>query len=728
MSAPLMKKLLLAALMVALIAAYFLFDLGRYFSLSYLKESREQFAAFYADNTVLTIVIYMMAYIVVTALSLPGAAIMTLAAGAMFGFIAGVIVVSFASSIGATLACFVSRYLLRDWVNRKFGDRLAALNAGIEKEGAFYLFTLRLIPVFPFWLINLLMGLTGIRLFTFYWVSQIGMLAGTMVYVNAGRELGRLDSLSGILSPGLIISFALLGLFPIAVKKIMGRYRNRYRKDDGPRADPTVGENNTGISANARGGRMKYDYHIVIIGAGSAGLVVASGGASMGARVALIEEERMGGDCLNTGCVPSKSFLRSAHLAAQIRESGRFGLSARVERVDASRVMKRVHDVIREIAPHDSVERFTSLGVDVMAGRARLLDRHTVSLGDRTLTGKFIVIATGSRPAVPPIPGLADVPFLTNRNIFDIRRLPKKLIVLGGGPMGLELGQGFRHLGSEVAIIDMAPRLFPNDDAEVAPLMEAVLRGEGIGLELSATIKEVKKSGKGITVIIEKDGATRGINGSHLLVSLGRRPVTADMGLEETDIRLDAKGYIGVNRFLQTSVENIYACGDVVGPYQFTHMAGYQAGVVLRNIILPLYKSAVDYSAVPWTTYTRPEVAHVGHTESGARASGILTDTIKVELRENDRARTEGESEGFLKLVLGKKGRVIGATMVGNRAGEIIPLASMAIRGGMKSTAFLGQIFSYPTQAEIFKSASLASARKSFKPWMKSIVKAVLLR
>ncbi len=232
MNPRLAKKILLAALVAALIAAYFLLDLGRYFSLAYLKESREQFAAFYADNSIVTIAVYMLAYIAVTALSLPGAAIMTLAGGAMFGFVAGVIAVSFASSIGATLACFVSRYLLRDWVNRKFGDRLAALNAGIEKEGAFYLFTLRLIPVFPFWLINLLMGLTGIRLFTFYWVSQVGMLAGTMVYVNAGRELGRLDSLSGILSPGLIVSFALLGLFPIAVKKTMGWYRNRFHREE----------------------------------------------------------------------------------------------------------------------------------------------------------------------------------------------------------------------------------------------------------------------------------------------------------------------------------------------------------------------------------------------------------------------------------------------------------------------------------------------------------------
>ncbi len=473
---------------------------------------------------------------------------------------------------------------------------------------------------------------------------------------------------------------------------------------------------------------MKYEYHIVIIGAGSAGLVVASGAASMGAKVALIEEDRMGGDCLNAGCVPSKSFLRSAHLAAEIRDAGRFGLSARVDAVDAFRVMERGRSVIREIAPHDSVERFTSLGVDVIPGRGRLADRHTVRVGDRTISGKYIVIATGSEPALPPIPGLADVPFLTNKNIFDIRELPKKLIVLGGGPIGLELGQGFRHLGSEVEIIDMAPRLFPNDDAEVAPLLETIIRGEGITLNLSTAIREVKKAGDGITVVIEKDGAPREVTGSHLLVSLGRKPVSGGMGLEETGIRLDARGYIAMNRFLQTSVKNVYACGDIAGPYQFTHMAGYQAGVVLRNIIFPLYKSAVDYSAVPWTTYTRPEVAHAGHTEARARELGLFVASIMIELRENDRARAEGDLDGFLKLVLGGKNRIIGATMVGNKAGEILPLASMAIRHRMKATAFMGQIFSYPTQAEIFKFASLAAAKKSFRPWMKSIVKAVLLR
>lgn len=473
---------------------------------------------------------------------------------------------------------------------------------------------------------------------------------------------------------------------------------------------------------------MRYNYHIIVLGAGSAGLVVASGGSSLGAKVALVEEDKMGGDCLNTGCVPSKSFLRSAHLAAEIKDAASLGLSARLSGVDVSLIMKRVDDVIRSIAPHDSIERFTSLGVDVIKGKGILVDDHTVRVNERIITGKFIVIATGSRAAVPPIPGLADVPYLTNENIFNLQKLPEKLLILGGGPIGLELGQGFRHLGSEVEIIDIAPHLFPKDDMEVAPLMEQLLRSEGIILTLSAKINRINKNGDEITVVLEKDGITREVAGSHLLVSLGRQPVTKNMGLENAGVKPDPRGYVSVNNYMQTKIKNIYACGDVAGPYQFTHMAGYQAGVVIRNIIFPLKKASIDYSTVPWTTYTRPEVAHVGLTEQWAKEEGLFIDSIMVSLKENDRARTDSDTEGFLKLILSRKNRIIGATMVGNKAGEIIPLASLAIRNKMKATVFMSQIFPYPTEAEIFKLASLTWAKKSFKPWMKAVTKTLLLR
>lgn len=473
---------------------------------------------------------------------------------------------------------------------------------------------------------------------------------------------------------------------------------------------------------------MKYNYHIIIIGGGSAGLVVASGGASMGAKVALIEKEYMGGDCLNAGCVPSKTFLRSAHLAADIRRAGEYGIAASLKNVDISSVMKRVGRVIETIAPHDSAERFTSLGVDVIHGRGVLADNHTVRVNDRIITGKYIVIATGSGPAVPPIPGLKDVPFYTNKNVFEMKKLPKKLVILGGGPVGLELGQGFRHLGSEVEVIDIADRIFLKEDNEVAPLMENVFRSEGIAFSLSSAIREVKKKGNNISVLIERNGKIEEINGTDLLVSLGRVPSTAGIGLENAGVNVDDKRYVAVNRYLQTSVKNIYACGDAAGPFQFTHMAGYQAGVVLRNIVFPFKKAAVDYSAVPWTTYTRPEVSHVGYTEQSARESGKFKDIVFVDLKEMDRAQTDNDTTGFLKLILGRKNRIIGATLVGNKAGEIIPLASTAIRNRMKAAGFMAQIFSYPTEAEIFKFAGYAFAKRSFKPWMKGMIRKLLLR
>jgi len=473
---------------------------------------------------------------------------------------------------------------------------------------------------------------------------------------------------------------------------------------------------------------MKYKYHIIIIGGGSAGLVVASGGASMGAKIALIEESKMGGDCLNTGCIPSKSFLRSAHLAADLKNSREYGISASLKDVNISAVMKRVQKVIETIAPHDSAERFTSLGVDVIKGRGILVDSHTVRVHDRIVTGKHIVIATGSRPVIPPVPGLDKVPYFTNENIFKIKTLPKKLVILGAGSIGLELGQGFRQLGSEVEIIDIADRIFIKDDPEVAPLMERVLTDEGISLKLNAKIKEVKKTGNRISVTIGRDGELETIHGTDLFLSLGRAPVTGNMGLEYSGVKIDERGFISVNKYMQTNIENIYACGDVTGPYLFTHMAGYQGGVVLRNIIFPLKKSAVDYSTVPWTTYTRPEVAHAGYTEQMAREKSKLKDVILVDLKDMDRAQTDSDTAGFLKLILGKGNRIIGATMVGNKGGDIIPLASMAIRHRMKAAGFMSQIFSYPTEAEIFKFAGYAFARKSFKPWMKNIVQKLLFR
>lgn len=470
---------------------------------------------------------------------------------------------------------------------------------------------------------------------------------------------------------------------------------------------------------------MRYDHQIIVIGGGSAGLVVAAGAAGLGADAALVEREKMGGECLNSGCVPSKAFLRCAHQAAEIRNSAEFGIRATIVGIDMASLMQRVSGVIGELEPHDSAERFRSLGVNVIKGEARIADAHHITVAEKEISAKYIVIATGSEALVPPIKGLSDTPYYTNRNIFSLKKLPEDLVVLGGGSIGLELGQGFSQLGSKVTVIDMMERLFMRDDREVGPLMEKVMRGEGMEFHLGAKILEVVQSGGTGIVRIEKEKKILDIPFDALLVALGRKAVTDGLGLKDAGIAVDKRGYIITNDRQQTSVPGIYACGDVCGPYQFTHMAGYQAGIVLRNIIFR-FSARVDYSAVPWVTYTRPEVAHAGYTEEGAKEKGIFGECIFCDFAENDRARTDSDLPGFLKIVTDKKGRIIGTTIVGRKAGEMIALSVMAIGRGLKATCFMNMVFPYPTESEIYSLASRNIAKKSIKPWMKKIIRMII--
>lgn len=472
---------------------------------------------------------------------------------------------------------------------------------------------------------------------------------------------------------------------------------------------------------------MKYDYDLVVIGAGSGGLVVASGAVALGAKVVLIENEKMGGDCLNSGCVPSKSFLRGAHLAKDFTNAHIFGLDIKINEVNMPKLMDRVHKVIASIEPHDSVERYEGLGVEVILGKGELIDQHNVKVGENVFNTKNIVISTGSKPFNPPIKGLEQGSYLTNKNIFELKEQPQHLIVLGGGPIGLELGQGFRHLGSRVSIIDRNIHLFNKDEPEVGPLMEEILNDDGIDLHLSTKIIEVTYLDNNVTILVEKNGLQEQIIGDKLLVSLGRAPVTEGLGLEQVGIKVNQRGYIITNKHLQTNFKNIYACGDVTGPYQFTHMAGYQAGIVIRNSIFNL-RAKLDYSAVPWTTYTKPEVAHVGHTEITAREAAIFNKSILVSLGDNDRARAENDEKGFLKLIVDKRNKLVGATLVGEKAGEMIPLATLAIRKKLRVSAFQDLIFSYPTEAEIFKTAALKDLKNSIKPWQLRLIKMLFLR
>ncbi len=471
-----LRRLVLIAALLAVALAYYGLDLGRYLSLEYFKQQQAAIETWRAAQPAKAGLIYFLAYVAVTGLSLPGAAVMTLAGGAIFGLLWGTLLVSFASTAGATLAFLASRFLLRDWVQQRFGERLRAINAGIAREGGFYLFTLRLVPVFPFFVINLLMGLTAIRTRTFYWVSQAGMLLGTIVYVNAGTQLAKITSLSGILSPALVGSFALLGIFPLIAKKLTERLR--------------MNKVYAGWNRPAR-----FDRNLIVIGGGSAGLVSAYIAAAVKAKVTLVEKHKLGGDCLNTGCVPSKALIRSARLLSHMRRSREFGIREARAEFDFADVMERVQRVIKTVEPHDSAERYTELGVDVIAGTAKIVSPWEVDIthedgATQRLTTRAIVIAAGARPFVPPIPGIEDVGYLTSDTVWNLRQLPRRLVVLGGGPIGCELTQTFARLGATVTQVEMAPRILMREDPEVSELVTQRFRAEGIDVLVDHKAKQ----------------------------------------------------------------------------------------------------------------------------------------------------------------------------------------------------------------------------------------------
>ena len=682
----------LLAVFVAAIAAYFIFDLGAYLTLDNLKARRADLGMLLEDRPLVIIGAFFLLYVATTALSLPGAAILTLAAGAVFGLWLGTLVVSFASAIGASMAFLSARFVLRDWVMARFGKRIAAIDRGIEKDGAFYLLTLRLIPAFPFFLINLAMGLTKMRLATFYIVSQIGMLLGTIVFVNAGTQLARIDSTRDILSPELLGSFVLLGVFPLVAKWIVGLVKRRrvYKNYRRPR---------------------RFDRNLVVIGAGAGGLVTAYIAAVVRAKVTLVEARSMGGDCLNTGCVPSKALIRSARLAHDIRHASAFGISSAAPTVDFKAVMSRVREVIATIAPADSVERYTQLGVDVRLGHARIVDPWTVEITDRDgaaqrLTARSIVIAAGAEPFVPAIPGLSETGFLTSDTMWDALgardTVPSRLVVIGGGPIGTELAQAFARLGSAVTLIEAGPRILPNEDEDVSTFMADVLRGEGVAVRTGH--EAVRCEAKSL---IAKHGDTESAFAfDDIIVAVGRKARLTGYGLEELGIETGKT--VVVDETLQTIYPNIFAVGDVAGPYQFTHVASHQAWYAAVNALFGRFRTfRADYSVIPWTTFTDPEVAHVGHTVATATAAGIAYEVVRYDLGHLDRAVAEGANRGFVKLLVQPgKDTILGVTIVAAQAGELLAEYVMAMKHGLGLNKLLGTIHAYPTMAEANKYAA----------------------
>ena len=689
------KQTLIVIAFLCLVAAFFALDLGQYLSLSYIKQRQTEFAALYANRPLFVIGVFFVAYVAVTALSLPGAAIMTLAGGAIFGLLVGTLVVSFASSIGATLAFLMSRYVLRDSIQSKFGNRLAEIDKGIEKDGAFYLFTLRLVPLIPFFVINLLMGLTRIKTGVFYVASQIGMLAGTLVFVNAGTQLARIDSLRGILSPGLIASFVLLGLFPLIAKRTVEAVQARKVYAKWLHLKP-----------------KKFDRNMVVIGAGAAGLVTSYIAAVVKAKVTLVETHKMGGDCLNYGCVPSKALIKSATLISQIRHASDYGVAQAEAKFSLADVMDRIARVVRDIEPHDSIERYTALGVDAVKGYAKITSPWTVEIAQsdgtkQTLATRSIVIATGAMPAVPALPGLDQVGYLTSDTLWGLRDLPRRLVVLGGGPIGCELSQSFARLGSQVVQIEMSDRIMAREDPDVSALAKAALEADGVQVlvQHKALRCELEPGGEK-SIVVAAGGVEKRIPFDQLLCAVGRVARLKGFGLEELGVAVGRT--VTTNEYLETNFPNILAAGDVAGPYQLTHVAAHQAWYAAVNGLFGMFKKfKADYSVIPWSTFISPEVARVGLNEQEAKEKSVPFEVTRYNLAELDRAIADNATAGFVKvLTVPGKDKILGVTIVGEHAGDLLAEYVLAMKHGLGLNKILGTIHTYPTLSEANKYAA----------------------
>ncbi|KFZ28158.1 pyridine nucleotide-disulfide oxidoreductase [Pseudidiomarina atlantica] len=684
-----LKKLLFVVVLAALIASVFIFDLTQYLTLEQLKQQREQLVTLVAEQPLLMFGGYFLLYVLCTALSIPGATVLTLGAGAIFGLGWGLLLASFASSVGALLAFLSARWLLHDWVQQKFGKRLQTINEGVQRDGAFYLLSLRLVPLFPFFVINLVMGLTKIKAWTYYWVSQLGMFLATAVYVNAGTQLAEISRLRDVFSADLLGALVLLGIVPIVAKILLKvlKKRRAYRGFDKPKS---------------------FDNNLIVIGGGSAGLVSAYIAAAVKAKVTLIEKAEMGGDCLNTGCVPSKALLHVAKTIRQTQHARELGVHTTIEKVDFARVMDEVQKVIQRIAPHDSVERYTDLGVDVIQGEATIESPWQVRVktldGEQRLSTRSIVIATGAKPLVPKFEGLEHIDYLTSDSLWHLRTLPKRLLVLGGGPIGCELAQAFQLLGSQVTIVEMGPRLLANEDPDTSALLQNQLRADGVDLRLNHKAERFSVNADGESQLhTDHEGEAVALAFDRVLIALGRQPNTQGFGLEEIGIEVDKT--VQVNALLQTNFPNIYACGDVAGPYQFTHVASHQAWYAAVNALFDPFKTfKADYSVIPWVTYTTPEIANVGLTEQAAQQQNTDYKVIEYDISDMDRAIADQQAYGRIKVLTAPgKDTILGVNIVAAQAGELLAEYVLAMKHGIGLNKILGTIHSYPTMSEANK-------------------------
>ena len=681
-----LKKTFILLFILLLIYLSQKYKLNEYLNFEYLKQNKESLTKIYNTNQIQFISYYSLIYILSTAVSIPGATILTLAAGFLFGLPLGVLIVSFCSTIGASLSFLFSRYLFKDYFEKKFYSQLKSINQGIEKDGIFYLFSLRMIPAFPFFLINILMGLTNMKLIHYFFVSQIGMLLGTIVYVNAGTQLSTIQSLKDIASPTLLISFSLLGILPLITKYIISKFKQKklYSKFNKPK---------------------QFEYNLVVIGAGAGGLVTSYIAATVKAKVAIIEKHKMGGDCLNYGCVPSKTLISTAKKIHLQKDFKNYGIKSVKIDFDFKEIMKRINTVIKKIEPNDSIDRYTKLGVDCYTGEAKILSPYEIQINDKILTTKSIVLATGAGPFVPNIDGISKIKYHTSETIWNLKELPKRFLVIGGGPIGVELSQAFSRLGSQVNLIEASSTILSKEDEDVSHEMENILKEEGVNIFTSHKLIRFDKTKKEQIAICESNSKEVLIPFDICLFAIGRKPRTVGFGLEELGVDLNPNGTVKVNEYLETNYPNIYACGDVAGPYQFTHTASHQAWYASVNALFGVFKKfKADYSVIPWTTFTDPEIAHVGLTIQEITDKNIQFEISKYEFSELDRSIADGETKGFIKVITEKNSdKILGVTIFGSHAGELLAEFVIAMKNKIGLNKILGTIHSYPTKAEANK-------------------------
>ena len=696
------KRLFLTILVFLTMGLLLYFDVNQYFSLDRIKEELALIENYVAEHPFASGILYFGLYVFLTSLAFPGALVMTVLGGALFGFWVALVLVSFASTIGATLSMLVARFILQDAIQERYRDELKRLNQGIRKEGGMYLFALRLVPIIPFFIINVAMGMTKIKVSTFFIASQLGMLAGTAVYVNAGKQLGQINNLSDVLTLEIGLAFSLLGIMPILSKRVLELVREKraYSKFVRPKTS---------------------DNDLIVIGAGSGGLVAALIAVTARAKVVLIEKGKMGGDCLNTGCIPSKTLIRSARFSADVQRAVDFGFKPLTCSFDFTEIMARTKRVIAKIEPHDSAERYESLGVEVYSGTAKIISPWEVLVNDEKISARNIIIATGAEPLIPAIRGIDRVSYLTSETIWNLKELPKRLVILGGGPIGIELAQTFARLSSDVTLVEGSNMILNREDSDVSEFLKQALESDGVKIltDHQAVSIEGSKGQYRIVCCSEKNQEVV-IACDELIVAVGRKASIAGLGLEELNIEMTPEGNIAVDQYLRTSLSNIFAIGDVAGPYQFTHTASYMASYAAMNAMFGwFWKSKINYSVVPWCTFSSPEVARVGLSEDEALKQGIPYDIVKFDVSRLDRAITDGEERGFVKILTRPRSdKILGVTIISEHAGDVISEYILAMKEGIGLKKVLGAIHIYPTFGEMNKHAASQWRKNNIPVWL----------